>query len=253
MGKIVRQGEVIPVQARRTGPVPPPVATVQVPGGHPAPPPPPPAAGGPQNVIYVVNPPAAPTPPPIEIHHHHHHTTEVPARRRRRSKGTSFLGTLGLVVGGVACVAAFLPPVAAFGKWLGLAGLAMATLAWVGAVLLRRVGAAMPFAGMVVAAAGYALSVYNLGQGQATYDLWRAKSPVALPALRIPSPAAPVPATVDPTPTAPGVPAPAAVPGTPTPVVPAVKLRPVVPPPQVGEGTIFDPASGGWVKPTTRP
>ena len=241
MGKIVRQGEVIPVQARRVGGAVPPVppTTAYAPGMEPVDPLPP-AAGGPQNVIYVVAPQSPP--PPAEVHHHHHHTTEVvmPVRRRRRSKGTSFLGTLGFVVGGLACLTAFAQQVAVAAPYIAIGGLVAATLGWCGAVLFRRVGATMPFVGMVVSTAGYGLGLFMTGQAQSTYDGLRSRSPVPLPAVRFPAgPATSQPAVVE------GTPAAGSVKVTP----PPVRRQP-----RVGEGTIFDPLSGGWVKPpTTRP
>ena len=236
MGEISRRGNVVPVQARRASagvpPVPPTV--VEVPGiGSPGPSPQP--AHLTQNVVYVVAPPpppAAPVPPPQEVHHHHHHhTTQVilPPRRRPRSKGTSFLGTLGFVIGGLACTVAFLPQVANAAPYLAKAGLALAGLAWVGAVLLRRVGTTMPFLGMAVSAAAYGLWLYNTGQAQSTYDRLRSKSPVDLPAVRIPPP----PATP---------PAPTATPNGPA-VQPPTSAKKHDP-------SIFDPDSPGWTKPT---
>ena len=235
MGKIVRPGEAVPVQARRT--VPPPMSAVEVPNGVP-----PAEAGGPRNVIYVTTPAA----PPVEVHHHHHHTTQVivpgPTRRLRRTKGTSFLGTLGFVVGGLACGAALVPQVAGYARWIALAGLAAAAVAWVGAVLLRRVGAGMPLAGIIVSVVGYGLGAYETGQGQAEYNRMRAHSPVALPAVRIPAPPLPPVVTVPPAASPSRPPSAAPRPATVSPPRPSTP-----PPPQVGQGTIFD------FTPTTRP
>jgi hypothetical protein len=197
MADMIRRDKATPVQARRAdgGGVPPVAPTVVVvPGAGSAPQPAPPHAPGvTNNVIYVVAPQGAsvPPPPPQEVHHHHHHhTTNVvlPPRRRLRVKGSSFLGTLGFVIGCLTCGMAFLPQVARFGGNIAIVGLSMSTLAWVGAVLLRRVGATMPFAGMVVSGAGYGLWLYNTGQAQSTYDKLRNKSPVDLPAVVIPAP-----------------------------------------------------------------
>ena len=213
MGDVIRRDKAIPVQARRAdvvgdggapsaGPT-----VVVVPGAAPPAAAPPPPPGVTNNVIYVVAPPATPaTPPPPQVHHHHH-TTQVivqpPRRRRRLSTGTSFLGTLGFVVGGLACGMDYLPPVARFAGPIALAGLAMAALAWVGAVVLRRVGTGMPFLGMIVSVVGYGLWLFNTGQAQATYDRLRKQSPVPLPAVHIPVPhtaaaAVPTPAVVPP-------------------------------------------------------
>ena len=245
MGELTRRDKGVPVQARRlgTGGVTIPPATAGVPGlAAEATPPVPPV--GVQNVVYVVAPPpiAAPV---TEVHHHHHTTTQVvlPARRRRRQKGTSFLGTLGLVVGGLACAAAFLPQVARFAVPIAIGGLGMAGLAWVGAVLLRRVGATMPFAGLLVCAAGYGLGLWQTGQAQSTYDRLRTRSPVPLPAVRIdpptavPGPVAPAPVVPAPVAPAPSQPGPAA---KPTPRSPADPQR---------TPSIFDSDSPGWTKP----
>ena len=247
MGDVVRRDDAVAVRARRAERTGEPPAVVAVPGMGAAPPPPadvPPAAGGVQNVIYVAVPQAAAAPPPPqEVHHHHHHTTEVvytPVRRRRLGKSTSFLGTLGLVVGGLACAMAFLPQVAAYAGWVAEAGLLAAGLAWVAAVLFRRTGATMPLAGLLVSAVGWAAYQYNTGQAHATYDRLRAKSPVALPAVTIPRPAAPVTPTATP---------PAAVP-QPTPQQPASPpvVKPVPATPK-HEPSIFD--FGTPVTPTT--
>jgi hypothetical protein len=234
MGEISRRGNVVPVQARRASGGPPVQPTVvEVPNGTPSVPP----SAGPssytQNVVYVVAPPpaAAPVPPPQEVHHHHHHhTTQVilPPRRRPRSRGTSFLGTLGFVIGGLACTVAFLPQVANATPYLAKAGLALAGLAWVGAVLLRRVGTTMPFVGMAVSAAAYGLWLYNTGQAQSAYDRLRSKSPVDLPAVRIPPPAA-------------APPAPTATPAVPMGQPPAATKK--------HDPSIFDMDSPGWTKP----
>ena len=204
MGFLTRRDKAITVHAQRVEgtsvpPRPPAGPTVvmvppmsQVP---PAPVVPPQAPPGMHNVIYVVNTPppaAAAAVPPQEVHHHHHHTTQVVMPRSRRwSKGTSFLGALGLVVGGLACGVAFLPPLAKFAGPMALAGLAMAALGWLWAVLLRRTHAGMPMLGMIVSAVGYALCLYNTGQAQATYDKLRKQSPVDLPAVQMPVRAGP--------------------------------------------------------------
>ncbi len=244
MGDVIRRDKTVPVQARRAdgGAVPPftPGVTDVPSAGGGIPPPPPVVAGGAvQNVIYVVAPPAAAA-AVQEVRHHHHTTVVAPVRRRRLGKGTSFLGTLGLVVGGVAGATAFLPQVAAYAPWIAKAGLAMAALAWVGAVLLRRVGAGMPFLGMAVSAAAWAACLYTSGQAQGTYDHLRTELP--LPAVQFPAPpAASVQRPVDPVaPMGPALPSP-----TPR-AVPAVPRH---------DGTIFDTDSPGWVKPgaTTKP
>ncbi len=128
--------------------------------------------------------------------------------RRRAGKGTSFLGTLGLVIGGLACGTAFLPQVSAYAGRMAEVGLGLAALAWVGAVVLRRVGATMPFVGALVSAAGYGLWLYQTGQAQGVYDHLRTRSPVPLPAVRIDPPVAvpTVPPTVAAPPAAPPAP-----------------------------------------------
>ncbi len=208
MGFLTRRDKAITVYAQRvqgTGIPPDPPARptiVMVPPMGQVPPPP--AAATPQsttaaggaggathNVIYVVNtpPPAAVHAPPQEVHHHHHHTTQVVMPRSRRlSKDSSFLGTLGFLVGVLACGVAFLPPVARFGGPLALVGLTMAALGWVWAVLLRRTHAGMPMLGMIVSAVGWGLCQYKTGQAQATYDKLRARSPIELPAVKIAGP-----------------------------------------------------------------
>jgi hypothetical protein len=253
MGDMTRRDEITPVSARRARVVGQPVAmppVVPVDVGAP-----PPVGAGPQNVIFVVAPqPPVPPPPPQVVHHHHHHTTQVilPARPRRRpARGTSFLGTLGLVVGGLGCAAACLPPVVASAHYIALAGLGMAALAWLAAVLLRRTGATMPFAGMVVSAVAYGLWLFNAGQAQPTYDRLRVRWPV-LPAIQFqappPAPAA-EPAAGTPVPTPPGAaplahaPVPRSIPRSASTGTPGSSRDP----------TIFDPDSPGWTRPTTKP
>ena len=238
MGDLIRRNRGVPVQARRADGSEPPVAPtiVEVPGRGASSPPPPGPAHVTQNVIYVAAPQAGPVPPPQPqaVHHHHHHTTQVilPPRRMRRTKGTSFLGTLGLVVGALACGAAFLPQVAPAAPYISKAGLAMAAVAWLGALLLQRVGATMPFLGMIVSAAGCGLWLYNTGQAQSTYDRLRSKSPVELPAVTIPPP--PAPFRAGPT-TSPGV-------------QPSAPVR-ASSPASTHDGTMFDLTSPGWRKP----
>jgi hypothetical protein len=233
MGDIIRRKKAIPVEALRADRVP---ETVYVPGPEPMPMPvqiqtPPAKPGVTQNIIYVSvpagaggpvsgqAPPAQPAPPssPNQVHYHNH--VHLPPRRRA-GKGTSFLGTLGLVLGGISAGIAFLPPVMDFARYPAEAGAAAAGLGLLGAVLFRRVGRAVPLMGLIVCGIGYCLWLRNSGQIPRQYQdlIDRAIAP-AVPAGSPQKDAAPAPAS----------------------------------PPQSRDHSIFGDGSGAWVKPMAPP
>lgn len=260
MDDVIRRGDEkrLPVQARRVVPAtagePVPPQTIRVPAGAVTGAGDPNVPGGPHTVVYVTVPAgaAATPPPPGEVHYHtttqvtNHHYAPT---RRRRSRTTSFLGTLGLVVGGVACGAAYVPQVLPAAHYLSLAAVAMAAWAFVLAVLVRRTGAGMPLLGLLAGGAGYVLWLRAAGELPAAWDHLRARSPVSLPALppawvTPPSPVAPptaVPTDANPSGRQTPPPQPQQSPGTPAPPVEPAK-RPRSP-------NLFDPHGDGWVSP----
>jgi hypothetical protein len=159
MSELTRRGKAIPVQAT---PVPP--ETVVIPGSGPIPPQQP---GVTQNIIYVNVPAgaAAPNsaPQPQEVHHHTTNIYEAPRRYRARL-GTSFLGTLGLVLGGVSVGASYLPQLIWLAKPAAMAGAASALVGLTGAILFGRVGRAMPLLGLIASGIAYGLWLRASGQ-----------------------------------------------------------------------------------------
>jgi hypothetical protein len=218
MSDIIQRKKAVPVEAHRVEPVP---EVINIPGTGPVPVPPQ-TPGVTQTIIYVNVPqgqaasPQAATPPPSEPREVHHHTTNIyqSPKRRRLGRGTSFLGTLGLVLGGVAAGAAYVPPVAWLAKPIAVAGFGCAGFGFIGALLFNRVGRFMPMLGMIGCAVGYCLWMKNTGQ------------PIELPKLDL---------NLNPTPAAPAVN---------TPTAPAAK------PARQQDHSIFGDGDGGWTKPT---
>lgn len=227
MSEIVPRRKAVPVQARQVDPAP---ETIQIPGAGPIPVPPP-APGVTQNIIYVNVPPGqtAPPPPPSAPPEVHYHTTNVytSPRRRRLGRGTSFLGTLGLVLGGVAIAAAYVPEVMSFSKLIAIAGAGCATLGLLGSLLFRRTGRGAPMLGLIACGIAYCLWLKNSGQLPAN---------ISLPRFDLPGIAAPV---VTPAP----VPAPP----------PQTVHPPVQDPTRLHDNTIFGDGPGTWVKPSQSP
>jgi hypothetical protein len=166
MSDMIRRNKAVPVkpplQARRVEGQP---EMVNVPGAIP-----PPQPGVTQNIIYV-NMPAgqsAPPPPPqadpTEIHLHTH-VHQYPNRRRGRH-GTSFLGTLAFVLGGVGCGAAYVPQVRPLAQWIAMVAAGCAVLSLLGAMLFRRVGQGMPLLGLITSSAAYGLWMLQTGQAK---------------------------------------------------------------------------------------
>jgi len=163
MGNIIRRKKAVPVEARR---VEPPPQTIRVPGAEPIPAPPQ-TPGVTQNIFYVNVPAGQPQstapvdPSPREVHYH---TTNIFLPRGQRGRGTSFLGSLGFVLGCVAVGFAYLPPAMWLAKPIAIAGMALAGVGMLGAILLGRVGRAMPMLGLLVSAIAYGLWMKNTGQ-----------------------------------------------------------------------------------------
>jgi hypothetical protein len=134
-----------------------------------------------QNNFYVSAPPgqlpAASAPvPPTEVHHHH--TTVQHIVRTRTVRGLSFFGVVGLVLGGLACAAFFVPGAKTFAHPLALAGLVAAGWGFIAGVLLGRVGVGIPFLGLLVSGAGLAIWFQdNGGHLQAEIEKVRNKLP----------------------------------------------------------------------------
>jgi hypothetical protein len=185
-----------------------------------------------QNIIYV-NLPAGQAPPPQappvessprEVHYHTTNLYQSP-RRRRSGLGTSFLATLGFVLGGVAAGAACVPQIVWLAKPIAMLGFAMATLGMLGALLFGRVGKLMPLIALLACASAYGLWEKNTGQ------------PIALPKIDLNLlPTSPTTPTA-PTPVNPAPPAhsSSAAPNDPT---------------RLHDNTIFGDGMGGWSKPS---
>jgi hypothetical protein len=171
MGNIIRRNKAVPVEARRVEPAP---DMVSVPGAGPV------TASGPvqvppvipgvtQNIYVNVREgqaaAQAASAPPGAVHYHQHTTNVYHLPGRRRSgRGTSFLGTLGFVLGGVAAGTAYVPQIVWLAKPIAMAGFASAGLGFLAALLLGRVGRLMPFVGLLTCALAYGLWLKNTGQ-----------------------------------------------------------------------------------------
>ncbi len=239
MSDIIPRKKAIPVQARRSEMQP---EVIQMPVAQPASVPPP-AAGTTQNIIYVnmpaqqAPPPQTPPPAPQGPQEVHFHTTHIYASQRRQ-RGTSFLGCLGIVLGGIGIGAAYVPQVAVYTKQVAIAGAGCAGLGFLGAMLFRRSGRGVPFLGLLICGFAYCLMLKNTGQLSSVYAHVRdqaqmPKIEVATPAITpAPSPAAPNPA--------------AGVAASPAAHSSATSDHP-------GDHTIFGDGAGDWTRSTAAP
>jgi hypothetical protein len=238
MSDIIPRNKVIPVQARRRDPEPP---MIQIPGADPIPAPPT-QPGVTQNIIYVNIPgPQSPAPqspqpaplapaanPPQEIHVHNTHVHNY-ARRRGQRLGSSFFGTLGLMLGGASMAAAYMPVTLSYAKIITEAGAASSALGLLSAIAFGRVGRGLPFFALVVCGAGFGMWAKNSGllPGVPGFEVVTApQHSTAAPATVAPSGATPAPADK---PTA-NQPAPDAT--------------------RLHDHTIFGDGQGTWVKPS---
>jgi hypothetical protein len=119
-----------------------------------------------QNIFYISAPAPPPQPPPQqppqEIHYHTtvHHAVRVRGPRH----SLSFFGSAGVVLGGLAIAAAFVPQAAAFVRPLAMAGLAAAGFGLIVAILFGHSGKGVPVFGLLVSAAAWGLWLRNTGQ-----------------------------------------------------------------------------------------
>jgi hypothetical protein len=216
MRDIIRRKNAVSVQARRVSQTPEPgPEVIKLPSATPTtalhPGITPGASSQPnivQNFIYVNVATPAPVPPPAagpsnaaaqpsrrEVHYHTTNVYHAP-RRPRLGKDVSFLGSLGVVLGGLALGAGYVSQIDWLVKPLAAGGFGLAVLGYLLALLLGRVGRGMPVLGMLACAAAYGLWLKNTGQPIALPKLDLNLSPLAqvVPAVRV-LPAAPAPAT----------------------------------------------------------
>ena len=199
MSDMIRRGKAIPVQARRVEAEP---QTVHVPGSS--------SAAGPagvqppnvtQNIFYVSVPgappqqaaaPASPAAPSGDVHIHNH-IHEYPKRRRGGRYGTSFLGTMGFVLAGVACGACYVPQLVWLARFISLAGMGCAALGFLGSLLMGRNGKGMPMLGLLLS--GFAYWLWMVKSGQAKLELPKELNFIPTPAQTESMPGAPAPVT----------------------------------------------------------
>jgi hypothetical protein len=136
-----------------------------------------PAAGG-------VGSPAAPTLPPTEIHHHHN-TVNYTARPLAPTRGLSFFGVAGLVLGTLAVAAFYAARASGFARPLALAGMAAGGLGLLSALLIGRTGRAVPVLAVLVSGAGYALALASAGQLAPAMQHVTSSLPSALPRIQV--------------------------------------------------------------------
>jgi hypothetical protein len=240
MADIIPRNKAIPVQARRRDPDPP---MIQIPGADPIPIPPP-QPGVTQNIIYVnmpsqTPPPQAPPPqvpvppanPPQEIHIHNTHVHNYPRRRGQRL-GSSFFGTLGLVLGGASMAAAYLPMTLGYAKSIAEAGAACSALGLLSAMVLGRVGRGLPFFALLVCGAGFGMWLKNTGQipGVPGFDI------VTAPQSTGSSSATPAPGS--------------ATPNTASPSAAPSLDQPSADPTRLHDHSFFGDGQGTWSKPS---
>jgi hypothetical protein len=163
---LIRRNKSLPVQVQRreAGPEQEVVEIPGRPGVSPAPGPGQPHVT--QNNIYISTPAVqaaapAPAPPPTEIHHHT--TVHHVVRTRARERGLSFFGVAGLVLGGLAWAALYVPSAGIFVHPLALAGLASAGFGLLVAILFGQSGQGVPFLGLLVAGAAWGMWFHNGG------------------------------------------------------------------------------------------
>ena len=227
MSDMIRRKQAVPVQARRVEPQ---AETIQVPGAGPIPLPPA-QPNVTQNIIYVNVPPQqqAPPQPPGEIHIHAH-VHEYPKRRRGGRYGTSFLGTLGFVLGAIDCGLTYVPQLLPISRYIAMVAGGCAMLGLLNAMLFRRIGRGMPAMGVLASAAAYGFWMLNSGQLPTWLDFLKpSASPV--PAVRSPSPLTQAPPQT-------GSPS---IPSTPD----APKQKPAAPP-RRRDPSIFGTDNPGW-------
>jgi hypothetical protein len=209
MNDITRRNKAVPVQASR---VPPQPEVISIPGAGPIPVPQPQHGqqhghqqGPPsvtQNIIYVnvpagqAAPPPSPPQQPSEVHVHTH-VHQYPRRRRSGRYGVSFLGTLGFVLGGVACGAAYVPQLIWLARPIALAAGGCAGLGLISSIVLRKAGRGMPLLGLISAGLGYWMWMIHSGQAK----LQLPKQFDAINNLIQPTPATPTPTPATPAPT----------------------------------------------------
>ena len=190
MGFLTRRQPPQPVEVRRPPAEPLPPGTVVIPNF--AAPQPPPAPSAPaitshvtQNFFYPAppasTPPAAPVaaPPSFSTTVHHHYA-------RRSERKLSFSGTVGLVLGVLACASTAVPPAQVFTPWLALGGVAAGGLGMLSSVLLGLTRVGVPLLAIVVAAVGYGLSLRAAGSSSPLAQL-RSAIPAQLQDLHWPN------------------------------------------------------------------
>ncbi len=249
MGDLSRRNQNIPVQARRaaqdlSATNPPDQIVIQVPGGQAVPVVPQAQPGTTQNIVYVVAPqgqPAAtpPTTPPQEVHYHTTNNYE-PLKRRRSEKGTSFFGSLAVVVGLIACGMAYVQQFVDYVKPTALTGLGLGAFGFLLATLFHRVGRGMPALGIMASLIAFPIWLSRTGQLQSQYDQIRKQSGDRLPAVDLSKTTPQTPGTLNrsASPAVPSVANPVGVGPTPTPA-----------PHRSADHSIFGDGSGGWQKP----
>lgn len=214
MGDLIQRDDKIPVQARRAGSAEPEPVVIEVPAGQ-AVPVIPATPGITQNIMYVVVPPAQPappSPPAQEVHYHttNHTTNNFHPIKRRRERGTSYLGSLSLVFGALACGIAYIPLIASMAQPLAVGGMALGALGFVISILFRRSGLGVPLMGILISLAAYGIWLNNTGRLQTQYNQLKANSSIPLPAINfsnidktVPSSPAIPPPTPQPAPSTP--------------------------------------------------
>jgi hypothetical protein len=141
-------------------------------------------------------PQQAPPAPPPQVHYHTTNVYHLP-RRRGSGRGTSFLGSLGFVLGALAIGATYVPQLIWLAKPIATAGAVLAGVGLLGASLLGRVGRGVPLLGLLACALAYGLWMKDTGQ------------PIVIPKLDSILNATPAVVAPPPPPTVKPVPAPA--------------------------------------------
>jgi hypothetical protein len=163
MSNIIPRKKVVPVEARRVE-IPP--MPIEPPTAGQMPPP-----NVTQNILYVHVPaPQAPQPipqpaepAPREVHYHTTHVYHSPMRPKL-GKGTSFMGSMGLVIGAMAIGSTFVPQLTGLAQPMAVIAGGLAGLGLLLAMLFRHVYTGIPMLGLIVAAAAYGLYLKDTGQ-----------------------------------------------------------------------------------------